>query len=616
MVGCGDDARVPPTPPATFGAGFTDLPFDAPFTLVPPEPGTEDLSTGGFGDLDGDGAPEVIVSAVRTIPGRSAAVLSYDAAAGRLDPAPAVHVPAGMNPFAVVDLDGDGLADLVAQITVAWGRGLGEFEAPTTPAAVVGSRAGQLDRGTLADLDDDGWLDILAADRCCGDAMCRDLHPLLRTGPRQWTERLDLVTPDRAAVATYVAMALEIGGERAIAAIGLDCAGDRAPVFYRRDAVTPTGWPHFAVFDPTPADAHFRGSRTDRPSISSRAPMAGATGDLDGDGQPELAIAINPEIALFAGGTTLPLRDRTNDTFFASVASDLGRPMIPWGMAFLDLDRDGRLDLLAVHGDDTGAPFDPPERFIGPQYATAHWNGRGLAFADVTRALHLDRRGQWRSLAVGDLDADGDPDVLVGGQSELPRVYRNDVDTGLGNHGLALRLRGTTSNHLGIGARVTVVAEPGAPEQHYEAGAFSSPWAWSEPLVFVGLGRAPVADTVQIRWPSGYVQELHGLEAGRLHAIDEPSLVTLTPSSRHVAADGRSELVVLVTPRRPDGTPDDGARVEIAQHGGMETVAVAVTRTASGWEGRITAPAMPGTATLEITIEGTPLAVRPRVWWD
>src|SRR5436190_2113670 len=121
--------------------------------------------------------------------------------------------------------------------------------------------------------------------------------------------------------------------------------------------------------------------------------------------------------------------------------------MIPWGLALVDLDLDGRDDYLVTHGNDAAAWFDARRRNL-LQQAVAWWNAGDFCFADVSAALHVDTPGQFRSLSIGDLDGNGAVDVAVGGQGSLPAVYRNDVDAG--NFGFALRLRGTTSNLYGI----------------------------------------------------------------------------------------------------------------------------------------------------------------------
>ena len=105
---------------------------------------------------------------------------------------------------------------------------------------------------------------------------------------------------------------------------------------------------------------------------------------------------------------------------------------------------------VCSHGADPDPGGDKVPVEVGPQHTTAHWNRGGWRFADITELVGLDVLGDWRGLTVGDLDADGDPDLGVGGLGELPQVFRNDIATE--GRGLSLRLRGTTSNPLGLGA--------------------------------------------------------------------------------------------------------------------------------------------------------------------
>src|SRR5213075_1032296 len=132
-----------------------------------------------------------------------------------------------------------------------------------------------------------------------------------------------------------------------------------------------------------------------------------------------------------------------------------------------------------------------------PQRLAAAWNGGQLHFADVSGALHLDRAGQFIALTVTDLDGDGAPDLIAGGSQEPPRVYHNEIQ---GGGALSLRLRGTTSNPLGLGARLALTT-PDGKTQHAVCGSLIGANVMSEPLVFFGMGSA-ASGRLDIDWPS------------------------------------------------------------------------------------------------------------------
>lgn len=616
-------------PPRAFGPGFTDLTLplerDAPFVI--PAASREMFSTDELsplvGDVDGDGRDELVVShwptddsIVRGMPAPYA-VYRYDRAARQFVRAAGARLPE-MPPLAgILDLDGDGRDDLIAlerSRALAWGEGAGFSQpAPLDARPSDWMMSSRILSYFLDDLDDDGWLDLLVATDCCRTP-CTDLHALLRTGPRTFDERPDLLTIPQVSKPYAAFSARFAPGERVLMSVGWSCVDpNSAPVFYRSGVPDAAGYPRFAAFDPTPPRSYFRGEQLGFPTIAFNSPMAACADDLDDDGRLDLAVALNPVHQLFRGTAAWPFEDVTAAAGVPTTSADSGRAMIPWSMAFVDLDRDTRLDWIIAHGNDQTAWSDPPERFIGPQFVGAYQNVGGMRFADVTTALHLERRGQWRTLTLEDWDDDGDADLAVGGQQELPRLYRNDIDNGA--HGVVLRLRGTTSNHLGVGAWLTVwISEGGRPLRRYVGGS-AHPYVVHEPFVTVGLGGATRIARLRVAWPSGAVQELRDLAADRAHTITEPPSLVITPPSRHAPADGRSAVTVLVTPRDPAGALRADARVDVAL-AGTGTLAGPAVRGPEGWTARVVASPGPGTAVVTVRIDGVALAVHPRLWWD
>ncbi|MFO0626407.1 MAG: CRTAC1 family protein [Polyangiales bacterium] len=625
-----DECPAPTRPavdPGTIQGGFVDL--SAPLTDAPPfalAPGDgrvqePEATTGLFADLDGDRVDEVIVGPTAIGPeaprGRRATVYRLDRATDRLvavGPLAADALDAA--PLALVDLDGDGARDVLYAGDlgrIAWGLADGGFSPPATVAPLDPNGVSvSLTHVDLDDLDRDGWLDVLVASRYCNDRST-SLMPLLRVAPRRFEAHPALFPEGAPRISTYSVQVAEFQpGVKLINVTGQGCA-PHAWSFLQERGEGDDGRPRFVRVDPIPADAYFNGfSPSAQNVIADFAPMASAVGDLDGDGRLDLAMSLDPHHAFYRSRDAWPFADVTACVGFPEVRLPSGSRMIPWGVALLDLNRDGWLDVVTTHGNDNAAWFQPTA-FLGPQSTTAHLQNGGRPFVDVSARLGLSRPGQWRALTVGDLDRDGDPDLVVGGQGEFPRVYRNAIQ---GPHaGLSLRLRGTSSNHLGVGARVTVTPRAGAPAQLHVASSVASPYAYSEPLVFAGLGGTAPAARVSIQWPSGVVQVLTNVAPGTLHEVVEPSLFTLDPPSRHAPADGATAVTLRITPRNEDGSLRTVGAVAVALRG-PGTLAQPPRSTPAGWEARIVAPSSPGSTRIDLRIDGVAVGVHPRLWWD
>jgi hypothetical protein len=107
-----------------------------------------------------------------------------------------------------------------------------------------------------------------------------------------------------------------------------------------------------------------------------------------------------------------------------------------------------------------------------------------------------------RGSAFGDLNNDGQIDIVIGVLNESPVILRNN---GTRNHWLGIKLTGSKSNLDGIGARVTIVDRAGR-RQIFDVSTAGSYLSSSDPRVLVGLGSATSGQNIEIRWPSGTVQ--------------------------------------------------------------------------------------------------------------
>jgi hypothetical protein len=215
----------------------------------------------------------------------------------------------------------------------------------------------------------------------------------------------------------------------------------------------------------------------------------------------------------------------TDASYATGLAATAG-PYLGWGVGFVDLDHDGRLDVFIANGH----VYPEVDRAgLGTRYLQRKQlfvnTGKTLrhATADVGGGLLLERSS--RGAAFGDYDNDGDRDVLVINMNDRPTLLRND--TAAGNHWIAVRLVGTRSNRDGIGARVTVQA--GGRRQRIEIRGDGSYMSHSDLRAHVGLGPAPRVDRLEIRWPSGLVETASALEADRFYVAREGSGVTAAP---------------------------------------------------------------------------------------
>jgi enediyne biosynthesis protein E4 len=429
------------------------------------------------------------------------------------------------------DFDNDGYPDLLVTYyghnSLYRSLGNGKFADVTEPAGipVTGTRWGS--GCAFVDYDRDGYLDIFVANyidldlastpkpgsgkSCewkgiavwCGPHGLPSGHNALYHNNRDGTftdvsEKTGILAP---------------GGRNGLGVVAADFDND--------------GWPDiYVACDQTPSllyrnkhDGTFE-ERGDEAGIAYNADgrlqagMGIAVGDYDGNGFLDVA-------KTNFSGDRPSLYHNEDGNFFEDVSEQAGlgrNQLLGWGIAFLDADDDGWPDLVMANGHVYPEVDRSP---IGETYRQKTLLYRNLGnghFADITAAAGpgFQPARPARGLAIGDLDGDGRPEIVIVNMNDRPALLRN---VGPRGNAIALTLTGTRSNRSAIGARCTV--EANGHTQIADVVSGGSYFSQSSLTLYFGLGQAEKADRIEVRWPSGGTQTWSGIQANRTVLITE-----------------------------------------------------------------------------------------------
>jgi enediyne biosynthesis protein E4 len=437
---------------------------------------------------------------------------------------------------AVGDYDNDGHPDLY--LTAYGGchlfhnNGKGAFTDATRAAKTPGPPLGT--SAAWFDYDRDGYLDLFVCNYCrwtpalnhqCGDSSGRYI-----CGPKYYAGTSSVLYHNNrdGTFADVTRKAhVDAANGKALGIVVWDFDGD--------------GWLDFAVANDTVPNWLFHNNRNGTfTEMSVEAGMAYAgngqaragmgidTADYEGDGRESLLVGNNSTEGL---GLYQPAPGPAGSGHFMDVAQEAGvfqasMPFSTFGALFVDADLDGYPDIVTANGHVNeqvarlGGGIGFAERmqlFLnepGPAQGTRRFRDVGANAGDG-----LKRERVARGLTVGDVDGDGDPDLLVCVNNGPAALLRSDG--GSKNHWLSVRPRGVKSNRDGLGTRVVALVNGRRQTAWVRSG--SSYCSDSEHVARLGLGVATQVEVLELHWPSGIVQTLRNVKADQVLSVTEPA---------------------------------------------------------------------------------------------
>jgi hypothetical protein len=249
-------------------------------------------------------------------------------------------------------------------------------------------------------------------------------------------------------------------------------------------------------------------------------PLAGMgtdMGDVTGDGLPEI-IVTNLDLE------THTLYENLGEGLFSDITLQSGvgeatLPFVGFGAAFLDFDNDMDLDLVIVNGDIDDNVNRPSDTKTFEQINLLLENDGAGKFTDVgpVSGAGFAIKKPSRGLAVGDLDNDGDLDIVVNNVGQTPDLLRNHG--GANTNALLVRTVGVTSNRSGVGARLRLTLGSRVLVREVRAG--SGYLGQNDLRVHFGFGALERADRLEIFWPGGAVDVIDDVSSNQILTIRE-----------------------------------------------------------------------------------------------
>jgi hypothetical protein len=417
------------------------------------------------------------------------------------------------------DVDNDGWIDAFLTYhghNVLLRNAEGMFQDVTATAGLASSRVRWGSGCTFVDYDRDGDLDLFVANYLAFD-LATALEP--GGGANCYWKGIPVNCGPRG-LPTDTNVLYRNNGDGTFTDVSVPSGISRVTGRYSMTAVAADfdedGWPDIYVASDSTAAILYRNNRDG--TFTDVAIQSGAAYNEDGNAQAGMGIAVSDyngdgllDILKTHFADDVPALYRgLGRMLFEDVATAAGLAVqnryVQWGAGMPDLNNDGLPDVVCV----TGSVYPEVERRL-PAYPH---RGPRIVFRNVDGARFEDmtaRSGPGptqahssRGAAFGDVDNDGDVDVLVMNMNEPPSLLRNDYAGG--GAWIEVALEGTKSNRSAIGATVLVTA--GGRTQARAVLSQSSYYSHDDLRQHFGLGAATRVDRIEIRWPSGARQQL------------------------------------------------------------------------------------------------------------
>ena len=426
---------------------------------------------------------------------------------------------------AVGDIDNDGRVDVYVTNygldTLYRNRGDGTFTDITEAAGI--HVPGWSASAAFVDYDRDGFLDLYVTQYVDFDPSRRCFTPTGKPefcGPKVFPPVPDvLLHNDGDGTFTDVSLAAGIA-DRAAAGLGIVCQDFNDDGWIDLYVVN-DAYPNFLWINET--DGRFCEAAVSLGAAynlhgEAEAGMGVVAADLDNDTLADLFVTH------LSFETNTHYRNLGPGVGFVDVTGETGlaadsMPYTGFGVAAFDLDLDGDDDLVVVNGRVNrlqplpGAWVEPPWDVLAEPNLVYLNDGTGsFSPAGPGASAVCDPIEVTRGLAVGDVDSDGDIDLLIGNVQGPARLYRNDTPR-LG-HWLSVRVVDPRLNRDALGARITLWC--GERRLVKTARRSCSYLSSVDPRVHFGLGPAARVDRIDVRWPDGLHETFPGSEVDRM----------------------------------------------------------------------------------------------------